>query len=360
MVEIASLGWNNDWADRFQPFAQSGCIPARVSVEYRELYHVESQIGEGTAQVSGRLRYTAAGRADYPAVGDWVALEPPAGDGRGVIHAVIPRANHFSRKMPGREHDEQIVAANLDTVFLVTSLNRDLNPRRLERHLAAVASRGVQPVLILTKLDVCPEAESAIAPIRALAGAIPIHPISALTGVGMAELGVYLQPGKTVAMIGSSGVGKSTLLNRLLGADWQSVAAIRVKDDRGRHTTTHREMVHLPMGGLLIDNPGMREFQLWDAESGVEQTFEDIQSLAAECYFPDCRHEQEPRCAVKAALAAGELDPGRLESFRKLQREAAYEESRENPALARERKESIKKLMRRYNKIHRRNQRRDD
>jgi ribosome biogenesis GTPase len=324
-------------------------VPARVSVEHRGLYHVLTEQGEGTAAVSGRLRHEAAGRADFPAVGDWVALQ--TGD-PGVIHAVLPRSNKFSRKPPGRDTEEQIVAANLDTLLLVTSLNRDLNPRRIERYLAAASAPRLELVLVLSKSDLCDDPEGVAGRLRPQLG-VPVHPVSARTRTGLLALEVYLGPGRTVALVGSSGVGKSTLLNELLGVERLAVREVRASDDRGRHTTTHREMIRLPQGGLLIDNPGMRELQVWDEDADLEGTFADVADLAGRCHYPGCTHEQEPRCAVREALAEGTLDEGRLANYRKMQRELAYLEARRDAGAERQRKEEVRRVHRIFNKQRR-------
>jgi ribosome biogenesis GTPase len=345
------LGWNATWAARFEPYAQDGCFPGRICVEHKELYQYYSERGEGPAEVSGRLRHQARGRGDFPAVGDWVALRQPVEGELAVIHAVLERHNKFSRKAPGSEGDEQIIAANLDTLFLVTSLNRDLNPRRIERYLAAAAT--VPLVVLLNKSDLADNPAETAAQLSAQMPGVPIHAISARTGEGLEAVTPYLGTGRTVAMAGSSGVGKSTLLNRLLGETRQAVQEVRAGDDRGRHTTTHREMLPLPQGGLLIDNPGMRELQLWDEDADLDQTFADITALAARCRFADCSHQHEPGCAVRQAVEDNTLDPARLESYFKLERELAYEERRQNPEAERKLKEEWKRVHRIMNKQQR-------
>jgi ribosome biogenesis GTPase len=348
---LETLGWNARWADCFEPHARAGYTPARIAVEHRELYVFLSEQGEGRAAVSGRFRHLAGARADYPAVGDWVALE--AGDPEtAVIHAVVERASKFSRKAPGRASEEQVLAANLDTLFVVTSCNRDLNPRRLERYLSASA-QGIQPVLLLNKSDLCDRPAQLVAELRTVLPGVQLHALSARTGEGIDELAPYLRAGRTVALIGSSGVGKSTLLNRLRGQDRHGVQPIRADDDRGRHTTTHRELVPLPQGGLLIDNPGLRELQLWE-DADHDKAFADVANLAASCRFTDCAHHEEPGCAVQEALADGLLDAQRLESYRKLQRELAYLETRCDDRAERARKEETKRIHRIYGKIQRR------
>jgi ribosome biogenesis GTPase len=355
---LESLGWNPSWAGRFEPHVAAGCFPGRVCVEHKGLYQFYGEGGEGTAQVSGRFRHEARGRADFPAVGDWVALRQGPGDSLAVIHAVLPRDNQLSRKLPGKAIDEQVVAANLDTLFLLTSLNRDLNPRRIERYLAAASAAQLRPVLVLNKSDLSDRPQEAVELLRAAIPGVPVHAVSARTGEGLADLAPYLGCGQTVALVGSSGVGKSTLLNRLLGAERQPVQAIRVTDDRGRHTTTQREMLFLPQGGLVIDNPGMRELQLWDEDTDLDGPFADIAALAARCHYPDCRHQHEPRCAVQQALAEGVLEAGRFANYCKMQRELAYLESQRDAHAERRRKERDKKIHRAFNKDQRRRGRR--
>jgi ribosome biogenesis GTPase len=356
-MDLATLGWTAAWQDRFQPYAERGLRPGRIAIEHKNLYHLYSEAGELPAVVSGKLRHEATARGDFPAVGDWVALVPQPT--QAVIHAVLPRVSKFSRKMAGAVTEEQVIAANIDTLFLMTSLNYDLNPRRLERYLTLAQVGGAQAVLILSKLDLCGENPAALVDaLRTVARDVPIHPLSARTGEGLEQLEPYLRPGRTIALLGSSGVGKSTLVNRLLGTDLQAVQEIRLSDDRGRHTTTRRELLILPGGGLLIDNPGMRELQLWEGEPGLEDTFADISAAAEKCFFRDCRHKDEPRCAVQQAVADGRIDPGRLASFLKMQKELAYLASREDSQMQRERKEYWRRLTRSHYKQQRRREKR--
>lgn len=275
-----------------------------------------------------------------------------------MIEAVLPRTNKLSRKAPGETSGEQVLAANLDVLLLVTSLNRDLNPRRIERFLAAAVLPGCRPVLVLTKSDLCDSPGGVAAELRARLGGVPVHAVSALAGDGLDALAAYLGVGRTAAMLGSSGVGKSTLLNRLLGRERQAVRSVREDDDRGRHTTTHRELVPLPSGGLLIDSPGIRELRLWAEGADADAAFADISRLAAGCPFTDCTHTHEPGCAVRRAIAEGLLDEARYESYLKLRRELEYEEARTDPRAARERREQERRIHRQHQKQHRRQKKR--
>lgn len=319
---LAALGWNDFFATAFAGLPD-GLVPARV-IQQRGLYGVGAEEGDFLAVPSGRFRHESLGPMDYPAVGDWVALRLPEGEGQALIHSLLPRRSCFSRKGAGRRPEEQVVAANVDTVFLVSGLDNDYNPRRIERYLAAAWDSGAQPVILLNKADRCADPQACRDEIEALALGVSVHVLDALHGEGVGELREHLAPGRTVALLGSSGVGKSTILNRLLGGDVQRTREVREGDDRGQHTTTHRELFLSPEGWLVIDTPGMRELQLWDSDEGLQSVFSDVEDLAAQCPFSDCRHETEPGCAVLAALEDGTLPAERLESFRKLQKERAH------------------------------------
>jgi ribosome biogenesis GTPase len=318
-MDLSSLGYDAFFAQAYAPFEAPGRAPARVGAEYQHVYRLYLATGEVEARIAGRLRHTAAGRQDYPAVGDWVAVEDR--DGRHVIHAVLPRKTKFSRKVAGRTVEEQVLAANVDVAFLMTGLDRDFNPRRIERYLVMVWESGAQPVVLLNKADRCVDVAERVAEMGRAAPGIPIYAISARLGEGLDALAPFLGTGRTAAVLGSSGVGKSTLINQLAGTELQRTSEVREDDQRGRHTTRHRELIVLPQGGLLIDTPGMRELQLWDAGEGLQGAFGDIDALAADCYFSDCTHETEPRCAVKLAVDDGRLPAERLENFQKLHRE---------------------------------------
>ncbi len=317
---LAALGWD-DVFERFAPFAAQGLRPARVAVEYQHIYRLYAEEGELLATVAGRLRHEATSRADYPAVGDWVAYRHTPDAERARIHGLVPRKSRFTRKIAGSVVAEQVVAANVDTVFLVAGLDGDFNPRRLERYLVLARESGADPAIVLTKADLADDVARSVHAAARVAPGVPVHVVSAPRDEGFDALAAYLQPGKTVALLGSSGVGKSTIVNRLLGEERQKTREVRERDRKGRHTTTHRELILLENGGLLMDTPGMRELQLWDVDEGVEETFADIEELALGCRFPNCGHTQEPGCAVKAAIERGELAPERLASYLKLQDE---------------------------------------
>ena len=315
-MHLESLGWDASFADQFQPFEHDGLAPARVAVEHRSEYVVYTQHGELRAELTGRLRHGD----EHPAVGDWVAVASRADEGRATIHAVLPRRSAFVRKVAWAETKPQVVAANVDVAFVVSGLDLNFNVRRIERYLTLAWESGAQPVVLLTKADLCDDVESRVYEVESVAFGVPVHAVSAPHGDGVDTVRSYVPAGRTAALLGSSGVGKSTLVNALVGTELLAVQEIR-EDGRGRHTTSHRQLVPLPDGGMMLDTPGMRELQLWDADSGMEAAFQDLESLAGQCRFADCSHGREPGCAVRAALAEGTLDVERFESWRKLQRE---------------------------------------
>ncbi len=304
------------------------------------------QDGECWAEASGKLRLAADEGADWPAVGDWVVVELHGADTTAAIQEVLPRRSKFVRKLPGKKMEEQVIAANVDTALLVSALDGDFNPRRVERYLAQCWESGAKPVIVLNKADACEEARGKAAEMERVAIGTGVCVVSARTGQGFGELEEFLRPGETLVLLGSSGVGKSTIANRLLGQTVQEVRPVRESDSRGRHTTTTRELFVLPGGALLMDTPGLREMQLWDAEHGVAQAFADIDSLAAQCRFGDCRHEAEPGCAVLAALSAGTLDPVRVENRRKLLREQEFLRRKMDPEARQVQKEQWKEIHR--------------
>jgi ribosome biogenesis GTPase len=331
---IEEFGWSEQLRRQFAPFAARGLQPARVTVQQRGLFTLAALDGELHGRIAGRLAHDAA-PGELPVAGDWVAIAARPAEGAATIHAVLPRRTAFVRRAADTTQGAQVVAANVDIALLVAALSGDFNLRRLERYLAAARESGAQPVVLLTKADLVDDVESALAAARSVAGDAPALAVSAQTGEGMEALTAWLAPGLTCALLGSSGAGKSTLVNALAGRELMATGAVREDDARGRHTTTYRELVRLPCGALALDTPGMRELGLLDAEGGVALTFEDIEALATRCRFRDCRHGDEPGCAVRAALETGELDPGRWRGFDKLRREIAHFERREDP-LARE------------------------
>lgn len=349
-MTLPDLGWRDAFAAAFTPYTET-CIPARVVLEQKNLYRVLTPDGEWPALVTGRFTYEAATRMDYPVVGDWVAATL-AGD-TALIHAVLPRRSLFARKEAGARTAAQPVAANVDTALLVMGLDDNYRLGRIERYLALAWESGAEPVVLLTKADLCPEVETRVAAVEAAAPGVPVHALSVYSGDGLAALTDYLQPGQTVVLLGSSGVGKSTLVNHLLGEARQRVNEIRAADGRGRHTTTHRQLFLLPGRALLIDTPGMRELQLWHADDGLAETFADIDALAAECRFVDCEHGGEPGCRVQAAVSAGTLDPQRLERYYKLRKELAFLQLREEQGVAqaeRARWKAVSREIKRLNK----------
>lgn len=321
---LSDIGWNDTFARAFAALGTDSLVPGRVVLEHTHIYRLHVETGEILARVSGRLRHQAAARADFPAVGDWVAVEPAA-DGDARIHAVLPRRSRFSRRSAGSSTEEQIVAANIDTVFLVAGLDGDFNPRRIERYLMVATDSGATPVIVLNKADLTVDPDALADGVRRIAPGVPVHIVSCRAPDSLDVLRQYLGAGQTGALLGSSGVGKSTIVNRLIGQELLRTRDVRESDSRGRHTSTARQLVLLPGAGVLIDTPGMREIQLWEAGEGGTAAFADIDALAAQCRFRDCRHRQEPGCAVRAAESAGELPAGRLESYQKLQDEQAHQ-----------------------------------
>lgn len=349
-MSLEPSGWNPRLAASAVPHLEQGLVPLRIAREDRDRYTVTDGSGERAAVLAGRLRHDAVRRTDLPAVGDWV-MACVKGDGPARIEAVLPRASVFLRKVAGETTDEQVVAANVDAVFLVCGLDADFNPRRIERYVTAAWESGAQPVVVLNKADLAGDRDARIAETVAVAPGVPVVALSALAGDGVAALAPWLAPGQTVALLGSSGVGKSTLANALAGVPLQDTGAVREDDSRGRHTTTHRQLLPLPGGAWLIDTPGMRELQLWADDDTLERTFPEVAALAEQCRFRDCAHAHEPGCAVRAALAAGTLEPARFAAWGKLQRELAYLASRQD-ARARAESESKWKAITKQMRTH--------
>ena len=330
MELLATYGWNSYFA---QHLGADDCIPVRVLSEQRGRYWAVSASGELPVELSGRLRFDAAGPHELPAVGDWLAVRLSSDGRMGLAVRVLPRKSVIARGTVGRPTQEQILAANVDTAFLVTTVDRDFNPRRMERYLSMIWNGGARPVILINKVDLCPEHAGLMAQASLAFPGVDIHALSALHGRGLDTLREYLKPARTSVMLGSSGVGKSTLLNRLIGQDLQKLGEIRTADQRGRHTTSSRQMFLLPNGGLLIDTPGLRELRLWDAAPGLSRTFADIEALSARCRFRDCRHTDEPGCAVLEAVREDRLDRSHYDNYLKLLKEQDYQNRREDPAM---------------------------
>ena len=334
-MDLRDLGWDDALRHQFEPWTSKPNVqPGRVFIEFNYIFRVYVHGGELEAVLSGRLKHHATSRGELPAVGDWVVVRKPPADERGAIVAVLPRRTRFSRRMAGNVTDEQVVAANVNVTFIVMALDEDYSLRRLERYLLLARESGAAPVVLLTKPDVGTDVAARGGEVRAVAADAPVHVVNPRRGEGIEHVLHYLTRGRTGALLGSSGVGKTTIINRLVGSEARRTREVRAADSKGRHTTTNRELVVLPNGGLLIDTPGMRELQLWDVGAAVHETFDDILVLAPACHFADCAHRDEPRCAVKAAVREGRLTAERLESYLQLQDELTHlDQQQEERAL---------------------------
>ena len=329
MSLLRTYGWNAHFEAAFEALDTTDLEPGRIIEEQRGMYRVLAGAGECRAEIAGRFRQLGSG--DQPAVGDWVAIQSEPGGGIIVRH-VLERQSKISRRGAGRAVREQVLAANLDVVFIVTSCNEDFNPRRIERYLTMIWESGASPVVLLNKTDLAHDSPELIAQGEAVSLGVPVHGVSAKQAAGLEPLSPYLQPGRTLALLGSSGVGKSTILNRLLGQEVQAVQEVREEDAKGRHTTRSRQLFLLPGGALVLDTPGLREVALWVTDSGLGQAFADVEQLSRDCKFQDCAHGSEPDCAVQSAIEGGTLAEDRLENYRKLRRELEHLERKANPA----------------------------
>jgi ribosome biogenesis GTPase len=332
---LETLGWNAHFAGLFEGFTASGLLPARVARQDRGGYVVYTAGRAHRATVRGALRFAAASKVELPAVGDWVAVSLARADSEATIDAVLPRRSVIQRGAAGSRTGAQVIAANVDVLLICCGLDRDFNLRRIERYLTVAYSGGVAPVVLLTKSDACNLVVQRVAETESVAMGVPVLAVSAVDGCGLDHVRSLAWPGRSAALVGSSGVGKSTLINALLGGHAMRTAAVR-SDGRGRHTTTHRQLLLIPGGGVIVDTPGMRELQLWGDEEDAVGAFADIAALAAGCRFRDCSHVGEPGCAVRIAADTGEIDASRLASYHKLQRELRWLETKEDPAAAAE------------------------
>lgn len=335
-MQLEKLGWNDFFQVHFDLVNNEKLSPARIAQVQKGGYSIFYDQGTCMARVSGKFRHQIRDHADLPAIGDWVVVDLTMGNNTAIIHGLLPRKSKFSRKavlsggMPesGGKTAEQVLAANVDIVFLVSGLDDDFNIRRIERFMTIAWDSGAAPVIILNKMDLCHDLLSRIKDVKDSLFDVPVIAVSAIKTTGLDLLMEYLSPGRTSVFLGASGVGKSTIINSLLGYERQKTNTVRGFKDRGRHTTTYREMIILPGGGLIIDTPGIREIQPWDDNAGINRTFKDVEQLAQGCRFRDCKHENEPGCAVRAAIREGKIEEDRLVSYLKLQREMQYLEDR--------------------------------
>jgi ribosome biogenesis GTPase len=343
---LKELGWDSHFSSEYESMRVPDSLPGRVVSLEKEACQVLTESGELLAVISGKMRYHADRAEQYPAVGDWVVIQSLDGALRGVIHGVLTRKSKFSRRNPGSRTDEQVVAANVDIAFLVSALDggRSLNLRRIERYLAIARSSGAAPIIVLNKADLCPDVAARVAEVETVSYGMPLCAVSATARTGLDALRNYLTLGITVALLGQSGVGKSAIINALLDEERQATGEVRESDRHGRHTTTRRQLILLPGGGAIIDTPGMRQIQVWGDENNLNDTFEDISEIAADCRFNDCRHNTEPGCAVQSAITRGEIDEGRLKNYRKLQREMSHLTMRQKGLAALEEKKKWKRI----------------
>jgi ribosome biogenesis GTPase len=323
-LKLETLGWNSTLEKQFAGFRKEDFAPGRVAVEDKHYYVVFALEGELTSQIAGKLHHQAASPAELPKVGDWVALKILPAEKKAVIHHVLPRSTKLSRKVPGRETEEQVLVTNVDVAFVVQALDQSFNPALLQRHLAMVVDSGVKPVVVLNKTDLCPNVREKLAAVKEIAADVPVISVCALTGQGIGGLKRHARPGETAVFIGASGVGKSSIINFLYGEEILPTTDVRESDAKGRHTTSWRELIVLPNGALVIDTPGMREFQMWLSGETGQDAFRDVEEIALRCHFSNCSHTVEKRCAVREAVDKNELPRERFESYLKLKRELSF------------------------------------
>jgi len=347
---LRDYGWNDFFSEGFSKLQNNQLEPARVTRSAANIFNVRGREYVGHATLAGKLRHDAGSDAELPTVGDWVGIRlAPTGDPR--IEALVPRSSALSRKVAGRKTDEQVVAANVDLVIVVMGLDADYNLRRLERYLTAVGESGARPIVLLNKTDLCDDTEAHVKEVESIAPGVPVLAASCTEGDGIEEVRGKIGAAETAVLVGSSGAGKSTLINGLLGERIQPTRDVRSDDSRGRHTTTHRELFRLPGGGLLIDSPGIRELQLWGGEKSLAQAFDDIEALARGCRFRDCGHQSEADCAVLGAVESGELAAQRLGSYRALQNELRYLETKQSESAQRAERQKLREVHREYRRF---------
>ena len=350
-MNLNTLGWNEFFADHYSKYANGGYHVARVAAGYKKHYLLYSEQGEFMGEITGKMLYSALEMGDLPVTGDWVVARFLEAENKAIIHGILPRKTRFTRKNAGYDSQEQVIAANVDTVFLVMGLDHDFNVRRLERYLLLTWRSGCQAVIVLNKADLCNDINAAVEAVSQVTYGLPVIITSTVTMTGIKDLSDFLTSGHTISLLGSSGVGKSSLINCLAGSEIRKVQEIRAGDGRGRHTTTTRELIILS-DAVLMDTPGMRELQMsGDDNANLADTFDDIQKLAANCYFRDCQHQDESDCAVRQAIEEGRLDPGRLRNYLKLQKEINYAEGKREYQRAKEQKfRQISKFARKLRK----------
>jgi len=351
---LEELGWDARLEAGFAEFAAQELSPGRISAQHRTGYGLLAEGGEYFAEVTGRLTHMALSPADLPVVGDWVAVVLRPVEAMATIVDIVPRRTWFSRQAAGEKTSEQVIAANLDVVFIVTDLGLDYNPRRLERYLILVAAGGSTATIVLNKSDLVEDVEIRVEEARSLFSGVEVLALSALHGDGVEEIRQRIKAGQTGALVGSSGVGKSTLINRLLGTESLATQAIRVDDGKGRHTTSRRELIPIPGGGLLIDTPGMREVQLWADSDSLDSAFPEIEELRDACRFSNCGHDSEPGCAIIAAVEAGKIPMERFLSYRKQQKEIAWHARRNDPVAREEEGKRIARLVKEAKRMKKR------
>ena len=329
-MELSAFGWDGEFEGKFQEFEEKGLLPARVLESNRLIYKLFSEDGEIVGKLSGKFRYNCQSNGDYPTVGDWIAFKPSKYKGFVSIKGMLERKSNFSRKVAGKVSDEQVIASNIDTIFIVSGLGQDFNIRRLERYVVLASESNAEFVFILNKVDLCKDIAGIITHIKSLFEGVPVHALSALNNQGLEQLNRYIQPGKTIVFLGSSGVGKSTIINCLLGEEMLKTGHVSDYDGKGRHITSSKNIISLPSGGLVIDTPGLRELQVLSSGEGMKNAFPDIEQISKKCKYKHCRHVNDAGCSVLAAVTEGIISTKRLNNYHKLTREIDYNLSRHN------------------------------